>query len=258
MMAGANGDRVDEMDSWDRHWRRFALSARINPAQAFRRRLILHLLGGAAAEPGATILDIGCGSGDLLAELAAHLPGAMFAGIDNSKTGLAQARRKLPRAELLQWDLTSAAEAPEPLRQWAGHAVCSEVLEHLDDPAGVLANAKAFIKPGGRLVITVPGGPMSAFDRHIGHRRHYTKALLGQVLLAAGFEAGQVAAAGFPMFNLYRLAVLLRGGRLIEDAGGAPGPLARTAMGLFRRLMRLTLTDTPWGWQIVAVVRKKD
>ncbi len=99
---------------------------------------------------------------------------------------------------------------------------------------------------------------MSAFDRHIGHRRHYTKALLGQVLLEAGFEAGQVAAAGFPMFNLYRLAVLLRGGRLIEDAGGAPGPLARTAMGLFRRLMRLTLTDTPWGWQIVAVARKKE
>ncbi|MAE44859.1 MAG: hypothetical protein CMF63_07745, partial [Magnetovibrio sp.] len=73
MTAGANGDRVDGMDRWDRHWRRFALSARINPAQAFRRRLILHLLGGAAAEPGATILDIGCGSGDLLAELAAHL-----------------------------------------------------------------------------------------------------------------------------------------------------------------------------------------
>ena len=153
--------------------------------------------------------------------------------------------------------MTSAAEAPEPLRQWAGHAVCSEVLEHLDDPAGVLANARAFIKPGGRLVITVPGGPMSAFDRHIGHRRHYTKALLGQVLLAAGFETAKVAAAGWPMFNLYRLAVLLRGGRLIEDAAGAPGPLARTAMGLFRHLMRLTLADTPWGWQIVAVARKK-
>lgn len=29
-------------------------------------------------------------------------------------------------------------------------------------------------------------------------------------------------------------------------------------MGLFRRLMRLTLSDMPWGWQIVAVARKKD
>ncbi len=117
MTAGGGGDGVDGMDRWDRHWRRFALSARINPAQAFRRRLILHLLGAETTRPGAAILDIGCGSGDLLAELAAHLPGAMFAGIDNSKTGLAQARRKLPRALFLQWDLTSAAEAPEPLRQ---------------------------------------------------------------------------------------------------------------------------------------------
>jgi cyclopropane fatty-acyl-phospholipid synthase-like methyltransferase len=89
MTAGGDGDGVDGMDRWDRHWRHFAESARVNPAQAFRRRLILHLLGGEAAEPGAAILDIGCGSGDLLAELAAHLPGAMFAGIDNSKTGLA-------------------------------------------------------------------------------------------------------------------------------------------------------------------------
>ncbi len=49
----------------------------------------------------------------------------------------------------------------------------------------------------------------------------------------------------------------LRGDRLFEDADGAPGPLARTAMGLFRPLMPLTLADTPWGWQIVAVARKK-
>ncbi len=252
MTGGGNGD------GWDDHWQRFALSARINPAQAFRRRLILRLLGAGAAEPGSTILDIGCGAGDLLAELAGHLPGAILAGIDNSRTGLDQARRKLPQAQFAEWDLNSAAKAPESLAQWAGQAVCSEVLEHLDDPAQVLANAKALIKPGGRLVITVPGGPMSAFDHYIGHRRHYTKALLKEALLAAGFETAKVAAAGWPMFNLYRLTVLLRRERLIEDADGPPGPLAKAAMGLFRPLMGLTLADAPWGWQIVAVARKRD
>lgn len=74
-MAGLGGKSDDGMDPWERHWERFAASARANPAQAFRRRLIHRLLGAEAAGPGAAILDIGCGSGDLLAELAEHYPG---------------------------------------------------------------------------------------------------------------------------------------------------------------------------------------
>ncbi|MEE9545516.1 MAG: methyltransferase domain-containing protein, partial [Rhodospirillales bacterium] len=44
------------------------------------------------------------------------------------------------------------------------HAVCSEVLEHLNDPASVLANAKSFIKPGGRMadVQPLPAGRFAA------------------------------------------------------------------------------------------------
>jgi len=34
----------------------------------------------------------------------------------------------------------------------------------------------------------VPGGPMSAFDRHVGHRRHFSAAALRQLLVNSGFE----------------------------------------------------------------------
>ena len=66
---------------------------------------------------------------------------------------------------------------PAPDAEWAGwatHAVCSEVLEHVDEPVVLLRNARSWLAPGCRLVVTVPGGPMSAFDRHIGHRRHFS------------------------------------------------------------------------------------
>ena len=98
---------------------------------------------------------------------------------------------------------------------------------------------------------------MSAFDRHIGHRRHFTRAALAGMLEEAGFQVELVAGAGFPTFNLYRMIVLLRGARLIEDASGRPGGLARVVMASFDWLLRLSLFDTPWGWQIVAVGRRR-
>jgi hypothetical protein len=64
--------------------------------------------------------------------------------------------------------------------------------------------------------------------------------------------------AGFPFFNLYRLVVVARGRRLIDDvtleeAGGATSSTARLAMTAFDRLFRFNLTRSPWGWQIVGL-----
>lgn len=243
--------------TWDRLWELHAASNEANPAQAFRRRLIRRLLEAGEAGPGARILDVGCGTGALLAHLADRFEGAAFAGIDLSRIGLEAARKKMPGALLVQGDL-EASGAPRELAGWATDAVCSEVLEHVDDEAGLLANVAACMGPGARLIVTVPGGPMSAFDRHLGHRRHYTRDGLRQILEGAGFRVETAVATGFPAFNLYRMAIVLRGDRLIDDVSGTPGPLARSAMALFGWLLRLPSVPTPWGWQIVAVARLKD
>jgi hypothetical protein len=101
---------------------------------------------------------------------------------------------------------------------------------------------------------------MSAFDRHIGHRQHFTRESISQVLREAGFDVERVYMAGFPFFNLYRLAVISRGEKLIEEvktgAEGSGSSLARLAMAVFRFLFRFNLLATPFGWQVVAVARK--
>ena len=244
-----------EERTWDRLWERHATSAEANPAQDFRRHLIHRLLGAEDAGPGARILDVGCGTGALLALLAKRFEGAAFAGIDLSRRGISESQKKMPGALLLQGDL-AASPPPRELAGWATHAVCSEVLEHVDDEAGLLAHVAACMRPGGKLIVTVPGGPRSAFDRHIGHRRHYTRDGLGHILERAGFRVEIALAAGFPAFNLYRLAVLLRGERLINDATGAPSLPARAAMALFGGLLSLPSPPTPWGWQVAAVARR--
>jgi SAM-dependent methyltransferase len=241
-------------DDWDRHWVSFAESAELNPAQDYRRRLILSLLS--TEGPPRRVLDIGAGTGDLAQAVAQSFPGAEVAGIDVSAAGLELARQKVPRGLFVVRDLLRDTSVQPELQGWATHAVCSEVLEHVDDPLRLLTNAQGYLAPGCRLVLTVPGGPMSAFDRHIGHRRHYSPSELRPLIERAGLEVEQVTGAGFPFFNLYRLAMVLRGRRLIADAkaGGAGAP-ARALMRLFGLLFRLNASASRWGWQTLAVAR---
>ena len=241
-------------DDWNRHWRSYAESAARNPAQEYRRRLILSLLS-ANGDPQ-RVLDVGAGTGDLAHSIRQTFPDAEILGLDVSAEGLEVARRKVPDAVFLERDLLQAGSPPDAFRGWASHAVCSEVLEHVDDPERLLANAIPYLAPGCLVVVTVPGGPMSAFDRHIGHRRHYRPAELRELLERVGLVPEWATGAGFPFFNVYRLVVILRGRRLIEDAGaGSTGIAARAAMRLFGLLFRLNADASPWGWQTIARAR---
>jgi SAM-dependent methyltransferase len=243
-------------DDWDRHWDDFSAANESNPAQGYRRRLTLHLLGRHSLP--IRLLDVGAGQGDLLSAAGERWPSARLAGVEISPEGVRRAQTKVPSADLQIRDLLDGAPPPERLAGWATHAACSEVLEHVDDATGLLRAARAWMAPGCRLVVTVPGGPMSAFDRHIGHRRHFSPADLRAVLTDAGYDVALTSGAGFPFFNLYRCAVIARGDRLVADAiagsvDETPKLALRFAMRGFDVAFRLNLPRTPLGWQIVAV-----
>jgi SAM-dependent methyltransferase len=241
-------------DDWNRHWRAFAESAALNPAQAYRRLLIFRALDLASASKPVRLLEIGSGQGDLSRELKERYPNIELVGLDLSDAGVEIARAKVPSAAFFQQDLTRPMALPERYRGWATHAVCSEVLEHLDDPRAALENARSCLAPRGRLVVTVPAGPMSAFDHHIGHRRHFGPEQLRRVLEGAGLEVVSLHGAGFPFFNLYRLTVVARGRKLITDLDSErPLPTsARAAMRVFSKLFGLNVHEGLRGWQLVA------
>ncbi|MEO7036165.1 MAG: class I SAM-dependent methyltransferase [Polyangiaceae bacterium] len=249
----ANAGSVDT-DDWNQHWSSYADSNALNPAQAYRRMLIFRALSLSRATSAQTrLLELGCGQGEFSAELKERHPGLELVGVDLSHTGVGIAQSRVPSGAFFQQDLLQPIAIPEEYRAWATHAVCSEVLEHLDDPLTALRNVRACLAPGARLVITVPAGPMSAFDQHIGHRRHFTPDRLRQLLQDAGLEVKSLHGAGFPFFNLYRLTVVARGKKLIEDAGGALPLSARAAIWAFTKLFRLNTIETLRGWQLVAV-----
>ena len=162
-------------DDWNRHWQDYGKTAEQNPAQNYRRALIFSLLGAHDSGEGMRILDIGSGQGDMAAALQARFPSAGILGLELSQAGVEISRQKVPGARFVQRDLLDMVNPPEDLRGWATHAVCSEVIEHVDDPCRLLRNARTYMAPGCHLILTAPGGPMSAFDEHIGHRKHWRK-----------------------------------------------------------------------------------
>jgi len=246
-------------DDWNQHWHAYSETAEQNPAQNYRRELIMSLLGIAGTGEGARILDIGSGQGDMAAALHRQFPAARIVGLELSQTGVDISRRKVPQARFVQKDLLDPSPPSEDLRNWANYAVCSEVIEHLDGPSRLLMNARAYMERGCSLVLTAPGGPMSAFDKHIGHRKHWQHREIEQLLSEAGYVPEVVRGVGFPFFNLYRCVVILRGKKLIEDVGLGPHAstswTARAAMAVFNVLIRPNLNLSRGGWQMVARAR---
>ncbi|MGA9112885.1 MAG: class I SAM-dependent methyltransferase [Candidatus Dormiibacterota bacterium] len=223
-----------------------------------RFRLVLRCL--ALRNRQARVVDLGSGQGVLASLIVRSHPQTSLLGLELSATGVSLSQARAPAARFLQWDLLGGQSPPLEWSRWATDAVCSEVLEHVDEPDRLLRNARKFLAPGCRLVVTVPGGPRSEFDLHIGHRRHYDPGALGRLLEDTGFEGVVTFGAGFPFFNLYRLAVVARGRRLIEDVAvhdedSSLSASVRITMRAFDHLLRLNLDGTPWGWQIAGVAR---
>jgi SAM-dependent methyltransferase len=247
-------DGYQAVDDWERHWLDFSAAAELSPATRYRRRLAWRMLGREVRDRDVRMLEIGSGAGQFAEEFLAEMPRAQFLGLELSRTGVEIAARRVPAARFLQRDLLAHSTPGDGLDFRATHALCSDVLEHVDDPGRLLGHAAAYMAPGCRLVVTVPGGCYSAFYRHIGHRRHYTPAQLRALLESAGFAVERAYAAGFPFFNLYRMLVTLRGERLIAEAARRPSLPMRAAGAVFDALFRLNLMH-PWGWQTVAVAR---
>jgi SAM-dependent methyltransferase len=240
-------------DDWDQHWQEFTSAAEKGPAHEYRRRTLFQLLDLPPATEAISLLEIGSGTGEFAEAFLKRYPKAEFVGVELSRVGVDISSRRVPKARFVQRNLLLPPEAGHTPSPRANVAVCVEVLEHLDDPISLLRNSTDYMADNCKVIVKVPGGPKSAFDRHIGHRRHYKPIELRALLERAGFAVEGVYGIGFPFFNLYRATIILRGNRLRDDITGSPGFMVKMGMALFGFLFRLNVMR--WGWQTVAVAR---
>jgi SAM-dependent methyltransferase len=150
------------------------------------RRFPLARLGG-AGRPG-TLLDVGCGRGDLAASWIAT--GWRVLGVEPSTDAAQTARRR--GAEIVGSTLADASLDPGSLDA----VVFRHSLEHVTDPRLELRRVLGALRPGGRLAVIVPNWgswQRRAFGQYWfplelpRHRTHFTAAGLRAAIDGAGF-----------------------------------------------------------------------
>ena len=137
-----------------------------------------------------SVLDLGCGDGRLVQ--FGEVSWVEYLGIDASGGRIAEARRKwsrrefMPCREFMVSDLYDPFPPSEDGSGW-GLVCLFEVLEHLDMPVRVLAAAIDALKPGGRVIGSVPiaDGPS---ERHL--QTYATAANARERLLEPTWSAG--------------------------------------------------------------------
>jgi SAM-dependent methyltransferase len=204
-------------------------------------------------------LEVGCGTGYVLAGIAEALPALAVTGSEAAAEGLAFAARRVPRAELLQMDARRI-----PFSREFDVAGAFDVIEHIDDDVGVLEALRAALRPSGGLLLTVPQHPFlwSEFDARAGHVRRYRARELRAKVVQAGFEIVRMTS-----FVTLLLPLMFASRRARRGSAAGYDPLAEMRIArplnwVFERLLGLErgwLTaglDLPAGGSLLLVARK--
>jgi len=154
------------------------------------------LLGRVAV--GERVLDLGCGDGAFAAALLDA--GCEVTMADVAEEALRRARVRAPGAEAVKL----AEGRPLPFADDAFDAVwAGEVVEHVADVVGLLAEVHRVLRWGGQLLVTTPwhgrlvvGTDTPYFDPRTDHLRFFSARTLRAVIVDAGFRNVDVRRAG--------------------------------------------------------------
>lgn len=124
----------------------------------------------------ASLIDIGCGDGKFLYELSKVSDNKRFVGIDYSPRAVSFAKGFSPHIDFKCFDLTN-----NDLGEQFDVATLIEVLEHIspENISRFLSGVKKTLKPGGRLIMTVPHSNVPVSPKHF---RHFSSAQLRDLL----------------------------------------------------------------------------
>ena len=239
---------------YDSQWALLGDFIRYNPGARHRRRLVRNAVERLAVDRDRLdILDVGCGPGELYLTLRELQTPIRYHGLDLSAAAIQSARKHHADARWTVHDLFDGA-----LDEQHDIVICSEVTEHVSDPALAIETIAAMTRPGGHLVLTTPSGKIHRTERAVGHVHHPEPQELRRWLRNAGFEVQEIHQWGWPAYTALKYAGDLAPGAVIDHLGdGTYGRFARltnsvaygvTAVGSFPTSL--------WGPQFVTVSRR--
>lgn len=233
------------------------------------RNRVIGALAAQVAEqlsPGYRVLEVGCGTGNVLRTLTDACPTGTVVGMDLFADGLRFARARLPNALLVRGDVLHP-----PFAERFEIVGMFDVLEHLEDDLGALRALRLLVADGGTLILTVPAGRAlwSYFDEASRHVRRYEIEELADKLTRTGFEVEFLSPYMGILYPMLWLGRRLAGGdhqpgadpeltRRLFDRELHVNPVAGAALGVMLRLERpwlLRRRRLPIGSSLIAIAR---
>lgn len=207
---------------------------------AARREILREQLRRLDMGPQPSILEIGSGTGanlDLLSEFGT------VTGFEMSPDALQMSVQcesvRSGRSQVVR------GRCPQEMHKLEGlyDAVCLfDVLEHLDDDIEGLKSITNVLRPGGRVLMTVPAYPWlwSTHDQQLHHRRRYTARTLTSACASAGLDVTELS-----HFNtlLFPLALVQR--VLSKTTGSSPAGTRTPHPGL-NNVLRAIFASEKW------------
>ena len=159
-----------------------------------------------------SLLDLGCGDGKMIYELAPEKVGRRLLGFDLSEKAILFAKA-FNYGNGAEFSISSGTDITETFDVIS----VIETLEHISDEETpqVITTIKRLLRHGGHLVVSVPAATIPV---HTKHYRHYTINLLKKTL--SDFECTRVIyriKAGWPYHFLVRLSAKLPTIRLVRQ-----------------------------------------
>lgn len=145
------------------------------------------------------LIETGPGAATLLIEFAGKGFACEALELSEGARRLAQSLIAASRKEIRIHDAVQPG--------WKGefdYVFSFDVLEHIEDDAGALKHWASWLKPRGRLLLSVPARMKlwTAGDEWAGHYRRYERDQLIELLQTSGFEIESFECYGFPLTNI--------------------------------------------------------
>jgi SAM-dependent methyltransferase len=161
-----------------------------SPTWALRRLAVLEHVW---SWPPGRVLDMGCGAGALLHDLARR----GFTGLGVEVSDAARELGEKLAGDLDGFRISDRIPGDSPSFDYL---VSLEVLEHIEDDCGALSSWLTHLKAGGQVLLSVPADPKrwDVTDVLAGHYRRYDRESVVDLVAGVGLHVDRIETYGFP------------------------------------------------------------